>query len=130
MFRWLWRVAWIETNMRGRVKRKQALQMGAYPRQLADEREVCALCQRPVPASQADAHHLVPKSKGGTKTVTLHRICHRQIHALLTETELERQYFTVQRLLTHEALVRFVQWVRDKPDDFMQRTRKSRRLRR
>jgi hypothetical protein len=28
---------------------------------------------------QRDAHHLVPKSRGGTETVWLHRICHRQI---------------------------------------------------
>ena len=116
--------------MRGRIKRKQALQTGAYPRQMLGEATICALCARPVPAAQADAHHLVPKSKGGTTTVILHRICHRQIHALLTETELERDYFTIERLRTHEALSRFVGWVSDKPDNFMQRTRKSNRLRR
>ncbi len=116
--------------MRGRIKRKQALNTGAYPRPSADDATICALCQRPVPAAQADAHHLVPKSKGGTKTVILHRICHRQIHAVLTETELERQYFTVDRLLAHEPVARFVQWVKDKPNDFIERTRKSRRLRR
>ena len=115
--------------MRGRIKRKQALQTGAHPRQSMGAKTVCALCARPVPAALADAHHLVPKSKGGTKTVILHRICHRQIHALLTETELERHYFTIERLRTHEALARFVGWVSDKPDDFMQRTRKSKRLR-
>lgn len=114
--------------MRGRIKRKQALSAGAYPKPATTEIVVCALCQRAVPAAQADAHHLVPKSKGGTQTVILHRICHRQIHALLTETELERQYFTIEQLLAHEALARFVQWVKDKPDDFMERTRKSKRL--
>ena len=115
--------------MRGRIKRKQALRAGAYPRLPADDVTVCPLCNRPVPASQADAHHLVPKSKGGTQTVVLHRICHRQIHAVLTETELERHYFTVDRLLAHELVARFVRWVKDKPDDFIERTRKSRRLR-
>ncbi|HEY7803193.1 MAG TPA: HNH endonuclease signature motif containing protein [Orrella sp.] len=115
--------------MRGRIKRKQALQMGAFPRQLANQHTLCVLCERPVPSSQVDAHHLVPKSKGGTQTVIMHRMCHRQVHALLTETELERHYCTVEQLRAHEALARFVQWVKDKPDDFMERTRKSRRLR-
>ena len=115
--------------MRGRIKRKQALQTGAFPRQLPNAHALCVLCERPVPSSQVDAHHLVPKSKGGTETVIMHRMCHRQVHALLTETELERHYCTVERLRAHEALARFVQWVKDKPDDFMERTRKSRRLR-
>ena len=49
---------------------------------------VCPICDRPIPDSQKDAHHLIPKSKGGKTTEYLHRICHRQIHALFTETEL------------------------------------------
>lgn len=56
----------------------------------------------------------------------LHRICHRQIHALFTETELARQYATPQALLEHPRMQAFVQWVRRKPDDFYERTRKSR----
>lgn len=115
--------------MRGRVKRKQALLDGAYPRLVNEQLPVCPLCDRPVPVSQADEHHLIPKSRGGVETVTLHRICHRQVHALFTEVELERQYATVDRLRSHPELARFLTWVKDKPDDFYERTRKSRRLR-
>ena len=90
---------------------------------------ICPLCERPIPKVQQDAHHLVPKSKGGRQTEYLHRICHRQIHALLTETELARQYATIEALLTHPPLVAFVAWVKSKPNDFYERTRKSQRLR-
>ncbi len=90
----------------------------------------CPLCGRAIPADQRDAHHLVPKSKGGRHTIDLHRICHRQIHAVLTETELARQYHSVEQLLAHPALRSFVDWVRTKPDDFFVRTRKSDRVRR
>jgi two-component system KDP operon response regulator KdpE len=62
-----------------------------------------------------DAHHLVPKSKGGKQTQFLHRICHRQIHALFTETELARQYSTVEALLAHPEIELFVKWVKTKP---------------
>lgn len=88
----------------------------------------CPLCGRPIPAAQRDAHHLVPKSKGGRDTVDLHRICHRQIHAVLTETELARHYRSVELLLAHPDLRSFVEWVRTKPDDFFVRTRKSDRV--
>ena len=54
--------------------------------------------------SQRDAHHLVPKSRGGRVTEALHRICHRQIHALLTETELARDYATVEALMAHPQI--------------------------
>ena len=90
---------------------------------------MCPLCERVIPPGQRDAHHLVPKSKGGHRTEFLHRVCHRQIHALLTETELARRYATVEALLEHSELQAFVAWVKTKPDDFFVRTRKSTRMR-
>ena len=90
---------------------------------------VCPLCDRVIPNSQRDAHHLVPKSKGCRHTEYLHRICHRQIHALFTETELAKQFNSVEALLAHPDIQRFVAWVKTKPTDLMERTRKSQRLR-
>jgi len=90
---------------------------------------VCPLCNRPIPDSEKDAHHLVPKSKGGRETKYLHRVCHRQIHALLTETELAKTYNHVEALLAHPGNARFVTWVKTKPDNFYERTRKSQRIR-
>ena len=89
---------------------------------------ICPLCGRAIPRSQRDAHHLVPKSKGGKHTTLLHRMCHRQIHALLTEKELARQYATIDALLTHPELQVFVSWIKTKPDDFFMPSRKSARL--
>jgi len=90
---------------------------------------ICPLCEREIPPSQRDAHHLVPKSKGGRDTEYMHRICHRQIHALFTETELAKQFNSVDALLAHPGIQRFVEWVKSKPADLMERTRKSQRLR-
>ena len=66
----------------------------------------------------------------GMQTAILHRICHRQIHALFTEVELERQYPTMAALLAHPAMAAFVRWVRDKPPGFSESTRKSLGVRR
>ena len=43
-------------------------------------------------------HHAVPKSRGGRETVPVHPICHRAIHAALTNKELERGFFTGEAL--------------------------------
>lgn len=113
--------------MAGRIRRKLLAQSipGASPPALP----VCPLCGREVPVAQQDAHHLVPRSQGGRETVILHRICHRQIHALLSESELAREYATPQALLRHPQVQAFVQWVCRKPDDFFERSRKTARLR-
>ena len=92
------------------------------------EPEICPLCGRGIPASQRDLHHLVPKLKGGRETQALHRICHRQVHALFSEAELARTYNTAEALLSHEAVQAFVRWIKDKPEDFSERARMSRRL--
>ncbi len=59
------------------------------------------------------------------RTIFLHRICHRQVHALFTEAELARSYHEVDALRAHPAMAHFIAWVRRKPDDFFERTRKS-----
>jgi len=89
---------------------------------------VYPLCDRAKPPCQRDAHHLIPKPKGGRDTEYLHRICHRKIHALFTQTELAKQWNSVEALLAHPDIQRFVEWVKTKPIDLMERTRKSQRL--
>ena len=89
---------------------------------------VCPLCGREIPPAQRDAHHLTPKSHGGKATEILHRICHRQIHALFTEAELARNLNTMEALRTKPELKPFIRWVQTKPIDFFQKARKSQRL--
>jgi hypothetical protein len=113
--------------MTGRIRRKAVPGPASLPR--PPEALTCPLCDRLIPPAQRDAHHLVPRSKGGRQTEYLHRICHRQVHALLTETELAREYSTVEALQAHPGMVQFLAWVRGKPPDFSERTRKSARIR-
>ena len=115
--------------MKGRIKRLLHAAQGELAAPPPAAEPLCPLCNRPIPPAQQDAHHLVPKSKGGRHTELLHRICHRQIHALLTESELAREYSTVDALQAHPAMAQFLAWVRGKPPEFSERTRKSARIR-
>jgi hypothetical protein len=112
----------------GRIKKKQILVEQSKFIAPQPEEVTCPLCDRAIPKLQRDEHHLIPKSHGGRITAVLHRICHRQIHAVFTETELARQYNSIELLIQQEEMVGFIEWVRLKPDDFFERTRKSRRL--
>ena len=90
-----------------------------------DSDPICPLCLRPIPAeARRSVHHLVPRLRGGKDgpTVLLHQICHNEIHAALTETELARRYNTVEALRAHPRLARFVEWVVGKPPAFHSRT--------
>ena len=91
--------------------------------------EICPLCGRLIPPEQRDEHHLVPKARGGKETVAMHRVCHRQIHALFSESELAQQYNNREALLENAEIQRFVKWVQSKPNDFFVRTRKNGRRR-
>lgn len=109
----------------GRIRRLQlARKLEALPPPPAGD-PVCPLCDRPIPPDQQDAHHLVPRSQGGTQTALLHRICHRQVHALFSEKELAREYASAEALLAHPEMARFVGWVRTKPPGFVERVRRS-----
>ena len=114
--------------MTGRIKKKQIQAERSNFIAARPEEVICPLCDRAIPKLQRDEHHLIPKSHGGRTTTVLHRICHRQIHAVFTETELARQYHSIELLKQQEEMAGFIAWVRLKPDDFFERTRKSRRL--
>ena len=110
----------------GRIKRLQSEARTQVQQPKLAEVAVCALCDRPIPPALRDAHHLVPKSRGGVTTVSMHRACHKQIHALFTETELAKKYASPQALRAHPELARFIHWVKDKPSDFNPPARRSR----
>jgi len=89
---------------------------------------ICPICGRNIPESQKDAHHLIPKSKGGKSFEYLHRICHKQIHALFKENELAKVLNTAESLRNHSDMQTFINWVKNKPDDFYERAAKSSRI--
>lgn len=93
---------------------------------------ICPLCQRPIPGDVGQSlHHLIPKLKGGKggPTVLLHDICHREIHAALTESELARDFSSIEALRGHPRLARFIAWIGKRPPGFRSKVPGKRRLR-
>lgn len=93
---------------------------------------ICALCGRPIPPGvPQSSHHLIPKLKGGKDgpQVLLHHICHKEIHATLTESELARAWNTPEALRAHPRLEKFIRWVRKRPPEFASLTKGGRRKR-
>ncbi|MEM7318522.1 MAG: HNH endonuclease [Pseudomonadota bacterium] len=93
---------------------------------------ICPLCDRPIPAdTKSSLHHLIPRLKGGKSgpTVLLHDICHREIHASLTETEIARHYSTIEALRAHPRLAKFIVWVQKRPPGFRSKVPGKRRKR-
>lgn len=91
-----------------------------------DNIDGCGLCGRPV--SRLTRHHLIPRSRHGKKRVKrnftreqMQRIvllcpaCHRQVHKTFTEKELEQDYNSIEALLEHPDIQRFVRWIENKP---------------
>jgi hypothetical protein len=76
-------------------------------------------------------HHLIPRTRHANRrnkrefdrktvktTVGICRPCHSQIHAVLTEKQLERDYRTVEALRAHPEIAKFAMWISSKPRGF------------
>ena len=90
---------------------------------MSEAEEPCFLCGRPLGA-RVERHHPVPRSRGGRETAPVHPICHRAIHAALSNKELERGFASGKALRAHPELAKFVAWVADKDPDFHAPTRR------
>jgi hypothetical protein len=84
----------------------------------------CPICQRP--NLHPSDHHLVPKSRKGKVTETICSDCHRAIHAVFSNKELEREYSTVEALLAHEGFRKLVQFIARQDPGGRVRTARSR----
>jgi Fe-S oxidoreductase len=96
---------------------------------------VCAICGREEILTR---HHLIPRTRHHNKrnkrefdralvkqVVGICRPCHSQIHALLSEKELERDYNTVARLRAHPEIAKFARWIANKPRGFRAQTSRA-----
>jgi len=87
------------------------------------EIEICVICKRKLGNVNISKHHLIPKSRGGKKSelIIIHNICHQKIHSIFTEKELKRNYNTVEKLVTHESMIKFINWVAKKDPAYYQK---------
>ena len=79
----------------------------------------CSLCERNVPTHLITQHHLTPKVKGGKAEhrTLMCRPCHKQVHALFSNSELAREFATLDALKLSPRLESFLKWIRkQKPD--------------
>lgn len=89
----------------------------------------CELCGRKVP--EVTKHHLIPRTRHANKRnkrefsredvrhrlALICRPCHKQIHAVLTEKQMERDHNTLDALKAHPEIAKFLTWIRNKPGD-------------
>ena len=91
---------------------------------------VCPLCLREIPPGVPQSlHHLIPKLKGGKNgpTILVHHICHKEIHATLTEGELAKKFNSIETLKAHPRLSKFFDWVAKRPANFLSKVPKKRK---
>lgn len=92
-----------------------------------DAMGACELCQRQ--AVVLTRHHLIPQSRHNkartqrefsraemkTEIAMLCRPCHSQVHRVFSNQQLADYYHTVERLLSHDDIVKFINWVKKRP---------------
>jgi len=89
----------------------------------------CPICSRTLGGINTSKHHLIPKSAGGkdSELILIHNICHQKIHSVFTLKELRDHYNSVEKLITHEEISKFIKWVSKKVPEFYQRNARMKR---
>lgn len=83
---------------------------------------ICPICEREMwKGSSVDKHHLVPKCRGGKKTEYMHKICHRKIHSIWKEKELEKKFNDHNLIIENEIMQIFIAWIKKKEPDYYDR---------
>ena len=85
---------------------------GALVRRRDEDDGRCALCEREV--DRFTVHHLVPRARGGNHgpTARMCPTCHRQVHAMFSETTLAEELYSVELLRANVRVAAFLRWMR------------------
>ena len=94
------------------MARKTSQKTKSQPLPAKMETVDCELCQRQV--DRYTVHHLVPKARGGKfgPTARLCPTCHRQLHALFTESTLADELNSIALLRANPQVNSYLKWVR------------------
>lgn len=87
----------------------------------AQEKPTCELCGREGVA--LTTHHLTPRIQGRRRGMALSELptaelcppCHKYLHKTFSNAELERDFPSIEAMLAHEDIARFVRWVQKQP---------------
>jgi hypothetical protein len=80
---------------------------------------ICPICDREMWVGKfIDKHHFLPKCKGGRETKWLHKVCHRKIHSIFTNTELAKEYNNPELVRSHPEIEKFIKWISKKDPNF------------
>ena len=105
------------------MKRMAGLKEAEARTALVDAARRCGLCDRPL-GRTVEWHHRIPKSRGGTEVLPVHPICHRTIHASVSNHELATIFADLDVLRARPDITRFLRWIADKHPDFHAPTRR------
>ena len=85
----------------------------------------CELCLREV--ERYTVHHLVPRAEGGRfgPTTRLCTTCHRQLHAMFTESTLARELNSLDAIRGNPEMRKYLKWVRNQKGGTSFRVRRA-----
>ena len=88
---------------------------------------ICPICGRElIPGPSIDRHHLLPKTRGNRdkrayedeNLIIIHKVCHSKIHHTFSENDLFSHYHTIESIVNHPEIQKFINWVAKKEPEF------------
>jgi 5-methylcytosine-specific restriction endonuclease McrA len=93
-----------------------------------DNLKTCVLCGRKIPKDHETKHHLIPQSFKKTQNViVLHKVCHVEIHRRIPNRKLAYTYNTLEKILEHKDIQKFIKWIKKRPIDYFRPSKKKKK---
>jgi len=83
----------------------------------------CSICKRDLTEEGTNDHHLIPRTFGGKDTIPLHIICHDKLHHTFSERDMVSHYHTIERMIEHEDIQKFIKWVSKKDSNYYSKSK-------
>jgi hypothetical protein len=98
---------------------------------------VCPICNR-IEGGEMQFHHLLPityrtrtkKVHQENNLIKLHKQCHSKLHATIDEKSMLDYYHTIDRILEHEEIQKFIKWIQKFPPEFYSKNKETKERKR
>lgn len=92
-----------------------------------DNDEVCPICSRKMVDGSFNEHHLIPTTFKGKEKIELHIICHDKLHHTFSEREMVNHYNTIERIIEHEEIKKFIKWINKKDPAYYSKSKDTKK---
>jgi polyferredoxin len=78
----------------------------------AEKTKRCPFCKRDIPSRLIERHHIMTKGVDKNAVIPICNACHKTIHCLFSNREIQEEFHTVKSLLSNEKFASAIKFIK------------------